>query len=357
MKLVLLASLIAAQAAPGPAPRPARLSSPEVGPDRRVTFRLAAPKATDVVVTGELLASPRPLIRGADGTWTATVGPVEPEIYHYNFIVDGVRTIDQASTTASVLEVRGQGPAFYDAQPVPHGEVRALWYQSKSLGRLRPVAVYTPPGYEESKAPLPVLYLLHGANADETAWYRLGRANFIIDNLLAGKKAKPLLVVMPFGYGAPPGDPAGQGQNTALFARDLIGDLIPFVEARFRARKDREHRALVGLSMGGGQALKVGLEHRDLFGYVAGFSSGLGRPADFPTTYASLIADPTASNKQLRLLWVGCGTEDKAFAASQAFSEFLTKNEIKHTFRQSPGAHSWMVWRRYLNEVAPLLFH
>jgi enterochelin esterase family protein len=217
--------------------------------------------------------------------------------------------------------------------------------------------VYTPPGYERgARGRFPVLYLLHGANADETAWHRLGRVDLILDNLLAAKKMKPFIVVMPFGYAVPPGTPGGQGQNTALFARDLLGDVIPAVEARYRTHRDVRHRALVGLSMGGGQALNIGLHHPELFGYLGGFSSGLGKPADFPATYASLIADPARANKDLRLLWIGCGTEDGALAGSKSFSAFLTENRIRHTFRETSGAHTWMVWRRYLQEVAPLLF-
>jgi enterochelin esterase-like enzyme len=197
---------------------------------------------------------------------------------------------------------------------------------------------------------------LHGANADENAWYRLGRANLILDNLLADRKSKPVLVVMPFGYGVPPGEPAPPGQNTAQFGRDLIEDVIPFVQSRYRAIDDRAQRAILGLSMGGGQALSIGLFHLALFSHVGGFSSGLGAVADFPKTYASLIANPDYANEKLRLLWVGCGTDDGAFAASKSFSDFLTAHRIKHTFRETSGAHTWMVWRRYLHEVAPLLF-
>jgi enterochelin esterase-like enzyme len=352
-----------AAAAPARAPR---ISSPQVSADRRVTFNVAAPRATEVLLTGEFAKGSKSFTRGPDGVWSVTIGPLEPEIYHYNVTIDGVRTIDPGnpqiktgsspSTTASILEVRGEHPAFYDGQAVPHGTVHTHWYQSKSLDSLRSALVYTPPGYERGKGRLPVLYLLHGANADETAWEKLGHANVILDNALAAKKATPFIVVMPFGYGVTPGAQGPQGQNTALFSKDLLEDLIPFIDREYRTYHDREHRALVGLSMGGGQALSIGLNHRELFAYVGGFSSGLGRPADFPRTYASLVADPRAANKQLRLVWIGCGTEDGAFAASKALAAFLEEHQIHHTFHESPGAHSWMVWRRYLNEVAPLLF-
>jgi enterochelin esterase family protein len=231
-------------------------------------------------------------------------------------------------------------------------------YRSKSLGTDRRVTVYTPPGYDRDlQTRYPVVYLLHGANADETAWFRLGRVDQILDNLQHDARSKPFIVVMPFGYGVLPGAAAKPGENTRQFGKDLIEDLVPFIESRYRAIADREHRAIVGLSMGGGEALTIGLNHLELFSHVGGFSSGLGAAAEFPKTYASLIADPQASNKKLRLLWVGCGKEDGAFAASKSFSEFLKEHAVEHTFRETSGAHTWMVWRRYLNEISPLLFH
>lgn len=356
--LIFWAAIVSAQ-------QSATVQSPEIGADRRVTFRLNAPKAQEVTLTGEFLKGGTPLVKGADGVWSVTVGPIEPEIYHYNFTVDGLRIIDPAnpnlktgstaSTLASVLEVRGDAPSFYDAQNVPHGETHMLWYHSKSLNSLRRLTVYTPPGYDRGpQTRYPVVYLLHGANADDTAWYRLGRVNFILDNLLASAKIKPFIVVMPFGYGVTPGGP--QAENTAKFGKDLVEDVIPYIEANYRAGADGDRRAIVGLSMGGGQALSIGLNNLDLFSHIAGFSSGLGNVANFPKTYENLIGRPETANRKIRLLWIGCGTEDGAFAASKAFSEFLTKHNIKHTFRESGGAHTWTVWRRYMREISPLLF-
>jgi enterochelin esterase family protein len=343
------------------------VSSPEVSAGRHVTFRILAPQAQSVLLTGEFIAGSRALERDANGLWTLTLGPIAPEIYHYNFTIDGVRTIDPGNpalktgstfnTLASVLEVKGDRPAFYDGQAVPHGEIRTHWYHSKSLNTLRRLTVYTPPGYDkETKTRYPVLYLFHGANADETAWQRLGRANLILDNLLASGTARPFLIVMPLGYGVSPGSPAPPGKNTELFGKDLREDVIPFVESTYRALADRDHRAIVGLSMGGGQALSIGLNHLELFSHVGGFSSGLGPAAEFANTYAAAIARPAGTNSALRLLWIGCGIDDGAFAASKSFSEFLTAHTIAHTFRATEGAHTWIVWRRYLNEIAPLLF-
>ena len=257
--------------------------------------------------------------------------------------------------------MRGDGPAFYDGQAVPHGEVRTHWYGSKSLNALRRLTVYTPPGYDRNvRGRYPVLYLFHGANADETAWIRLGHANLILANLLAGGKAKPFLVVMPFGYGVPPGSPpsasgGGPSDNNALFSRDLIEDVIPFIQSQYRVYTDRDHRAIAGLSMGGGESLGIGLSHLELFSYVAGFSAAL-RPAEFQKTFANLTANPQDANRKLHLLWIGCGNQDSLFAAAKSFSEFLNERKIQHTFRESTGAHTWIVWRRYLNEFAPLLF-
>ena len=343
-----------------------RVLSPEVLADHRVTFRLQAPQAREVMLTGEFLDGRKSLEQGADGMWTVTVGPIDPETYHYNFTIDGVRTIDPlnsnlktgstASTISSVLDIAGETTAFYRGQDVPHGDVRTHWYQSKSLTSLRRLTVYTPPGYDApgSQARLPVLYLFHGANADESAWIRVGRANLILDNLMAAGKIKPFIVVMPFGYGVDPnGGP--QTENTARFAKDLIDDVIPYIQSRYRTSTDRAQRAIVGLSMGGGEALTIGLNRLDLFSYVGGFSAAIGQSARFSETFAGLIADPD-TNKKLRLLWVGCGTDDSLFAPNKGFSEFLTANKVTHTFKQSGGAHTWMVWRRYLNEVSPLLF-
>jgi len=346
---------------------PPRVISPEVAPDRRVTFRLRAPKVQSVVLTGEFLKGTNNLVKGNDGVWSVTIGPLEPEIYTYNFTIEGVRTIDPGNpdvktgstpgTIGSILEIRGDSPAFYDGQSVPHGEIHTDWYESKSLKQLRRVTVYTPPGYERDQSHLPVLYLLHGANADETAWTRLGHVNLILDNLLAAQKIKPFIVVMPFGYGVDPNKSDEQKQNTARFSRDLIEDVIPFVEFHYHTETNRDQRALMGLSMGGGEALSIGLNHLELFSYVGAFSAGIGGSTNFVNTYASLIAHPETANSQLHLLWLGCGKQDAGHLKElRNFTDFLTQHKIRFTLRETEGAHTWIVWRRYLNEVSPLLF-
>jgi enterochelin esterase-like enzyme len=337
----------------------AAVRSPEVAADGRVTFRLLAPKASEVTLSGEFTTGSKPFQKDEKGIWTVTIGPIEPEIYNYNFTIDGVKTIDPGnpnvktgstpSTIQSILTVRGGQPAFYEGTAVPHGDIRTHWYHSKSLETLRRLTVYTPPGYDaNTQTRYPVLYLFHGANADETAWTRLGRVNLILDNLLAAGKTKPFLVVMPFGYGVPPGS---GGDNTAQFSRDLLEDVIPFVQAHYRAYTDRDRRAIAGLSMGGGESLAIGLNHLELFSYVAGFSAGL-RPAEFSKTFGNI----KGANEKLRLLWVGCGKQDSLMASNKAFSDLLKSQNINHVFHESEGAHTWMVWRQYLNELAPLLF-
>ena len=344
-----------------------RVVSPEIAADGRVTFRLLAPQASEVVLTGEFLEGNQPLTKASDGIWSVTVGPLEPEIYHYNFTIDGVRTIDPGnagvktgstpSTLASVLEVRGSSPAFYDGKPVPHGEIHTHWYHSKSLNALRRLTVYTPPGYDSDvRGRYPVLFLFHGANADETAWTRLGRVNLILDNLLAEGRTKPFIVVMPFGYGVTPGMPAAPGENTARVGKDVIEDVIPYIDAEYRVAPGREARAIAGLSMGGGQALAIGLNNLDVFSHVAGFSAAIGPVEDFATNYPTVVAAPRTVSDKLRLLWIGCGKEDRLYEASAAFAAFLAKNHVTHSFRSTPGAHTWTVWRRYLHELAPQLF-
>jgi enterochelin esterase-like enzyme len=336
-----------------PAPR-----SPEILPDGRVTFRIAAPNAMDVRLTGEFLKSPETLHKDDKGVWSVTVGPVSPEIYFYQFSVDGV------VMTRSRLDVPGTAPRFFDLKPVAHGVVEQRLYDSKAVQGQRRAFVYTPPNYARSSDRYPVLYLLHGAGGDETGWTENGRTNLILDNLIADGKLKPLVVVMPYGYAYPPTSPLAEGPDAMKrqrdgFNRDLIEDLIPFVQANYRVHADREHRAIAGLSMGGGQALGIGLSHTDLFSRVAGFSAALGvvtSPQAGGLDFKPLIADSKKVNERLKLLWVGCGTDDTLFNSNKQFAQLLESSSIKHTFRVSDGAHTWQVWRRYLNEVAPLLF-
>jgi enterochelin esterase-like enzyme len=349
--------------------------SPEVAPDRRVTFRLQAPEAKAVTVSGDF-GPDATLQRGADGIWSVTVGPLDPEMYVYYFVADGVRLTDPnnaqvkigyvTSTTTSLLTVPGGQPAFYDVQDVPHGEIRTLLYPSRSNGVVRELTVYVPPGYDEAPTRrYPVLYLLHGFANDHHSWHRYGRANDILDNLIAQRTIEPFLVVMPLGYGgaringdgtgiAPEG--AGQfGGDAALYERDLLEDIIPMIDRKFRTIADRRQRAIVGFSMGGGQAGRFGLGHLDMFSQIGIMSAGFGGGADTPPL-ATIAADAARSNELIDLLWIACGREDTALKGAKTLHDALQKAGIEHTYLETDGAHHWRVWRRYLRDLAPLLF-
>lgn len=379
---VVAASLAAVHAQePGMLPPGAvpAVTSPAVE-QGRVTFRLRAPEARQVKVSGDFGPDVQ-MQRDGEGVWSATVGPLAPDVYVYFFEVDGVRLPDPAnpqvkigyvvSTTTSIVEVPGDGPAFHDVQDVPHGEIRTLLYKSRSNGTVRELNVYLPPGYDDSaRRRYPVLYLLHGFANDHHSWHRYGRANDILDNLLARQAIKPFIVVMPLGYGGasvngdgngiPPANAGAFGGDFALYERDILEDIIPLIDRRFRTLANRENRAIVGFSMGGMQAGRFGLGNLDTFSYVGIMSAGLlGNPAagaGGPDVIASLAGNAAAVNRKLKLLWIACGVEDTAMAGARRTHEALLQAGIQHTFLETPGAHHWRVWRRYLHELAPLLF-
>jgi enterochelin esterase-like enzyme len=346
--------------------RAPELKSPEISADRRVTFRLSAPKATEVRVTGDLSNTPIPLTKNEKGLWSATIGPLDPDLYSYRFNVDGMTVVDPSNQTrpATSLDVRGGAIMPYDLRSVAHGTVVARHYASKTLDLTRRAYIYTPPGYEKSNAKYPVLYLLHGAGSDESAWVEGGRANLILDNLMADGKLKPLIVVMPYGYAYLPTHPSASGTDAMKrqrsgFDRDLTDDLIPFIQANYQTYTDREHRAIAGLSLGGGQALGTGLSHQDLFSRVAAFSPAIGAVTSAEAGALDLraqVADVKKTNDRLKLLWVGCGTDDTLYKSVEGFAQSLQSMGVKSTWRSTGGAHTWLVWRKYLAEVAPLLF-
>jgi enterochelin esterase-like enzyme len=348
-----------------PAPRPRRIVSPELGPDGRVTFRLRAPRASEVLVRGLFFQDRLPLTRDASGDWSGTVGPVEPGLYEYSFSVDGLSIVDPANPhiqparapEVSILEVPATPPLVTAFQDVPHGTVHVHHYRASALeGRPRRIHVYTPPGYERAGGGrLPALYLLHGSGDNDATWSVYGRAPFILDNLLAQRKARPMVIVMTDGHPPrPPEPPAGDPRpdDTQRFLQELLADVVPLVERSYRVRTDAGGRAIAGLSMGGRQALAAGLNHPDRFAWVAAMSSSIP-PAD---TIAGALADPAAINKKLRWLWIACGEADGGFQRNQAFATQLQEKGIHHVWRPSPGAHQWPVWRAYLAEIAPLLF-
>lgn len=256
-------------------------------------------------------------------------------------------------------------PAYLQVRAgIPHGTVQSVAYKSKSLGTDRKMVVYTPPGYEQSATRYPLLYLLHGAGSDETTWTQRGSAHVILDNLIADGKMKPLVVVMPFGLAAPRaagqrGDAAENKMQREGFLKDFIEDVLPFVDSKYRVYADRDHRAIGGLSLGGAQALAIGLTHLDLFSRIAAFSPAMGasnNPATGGVDFESVLADTARINGQVKFLWVSCGTEDTLFKSVGDFSDQLSNHKIEHLYRVTGGAHTMPVWQRNLNDVAPMLF-
>ena len=370
-------------AAPGQAPAPPgrgggrgpQLVTPEVKPDKTVTFRFRAPNAKEVTLIGELDGRTYPMTRDDAGIWSVTIGPLAPDVYNYQFNVDGTIAMDPINPAvklgfggfppANMFEIPGD--EFDDAREVPHGTVRVETYHSKSLGVPRTIWVYTPPGYDSGSARYPVFYLLHGSGNTDSSWILTGRANYILDNLIAEGKTKPMIVVTPFGYArqgvnlaperpiaapapAGPGTPPGGG----LVGKDLLEDVIPFVEQKFRTLKDADNRAIGGLSMGGGHSVAIGFPNIDKFHAIVIMSAGAQNAEQ---NYPQFFKESAATNKKLKLLWVGVGKDDKlVMAGSTALRDALTKNGIKHTYRETEGRHEWVVWRHHLREVAPLLF-
>ena len=347
----------------GNAPPPVKYC--EVLADRRVTFRLRAPQATQVAVTGDFVQGAQLLQRGDDGVWSVTLGPLNPAIYSYNFRVNGVGVLDPVnpmikqgeSGSASMFEVPGDKPAPYDWQPVPHGTVHVNWYYSKTLETPRRIDVYTPPGYEAGPSTYPVLYLLHGSGDTETGWTNIGRADMILDNLIAAGKAKPMIVVMPYGRARRDVylGPIDTQPDANAFEGDLLRDVLPFAEKLYRVSGRPEDRGIAGLSMGGGQAMRIGLHHLELFHSVGMFSAGI-RGQDFEEQFKDLVADPAATNKKLKVLYIACGKADALFPASEQFHQMLDKHQVRNTFVPSEEGHVWRNWRNYLADLFPRLF-
>jgi enterochelin esterase family protein len=345
------------------------LTSPEVHPDGHITFRLRAPDAKDVSVHCEGSKVSK-MAKDDSGVWSVSTEPLEPDIYVYSFNVDGLRVIDLSNplikynllNTDSQVHVPGPSTLPWEINDIPHGQIHRHFYKSAVGGDQRDFMVYTPPGYDPSaKKRYPVLYLLHGYSDDTSAWTAVGCANVILDNLIARHEAKPMVIVMPLGYGTMDVIRAGwQGtrrrdlweENYSKFRQTLLDEVMPQVEKAYQLSNKPGDRAIAGLSMGGSESLLVGLNTLDRFGWVGAFSSG-GLSTNLPAKFPKLDA---SANRQLNLLWVACGKEDGLFANNEAFHKWLDSKDVKHTWVASPGAHSFRVWRRYLAQFAPLLF-
>jgi enterochelin esterase-like enzyme len=362
----------AQQAKPAPAHPPQRpewLVTPEVHPDNSVTFRFLAPNAQEVKLEREG-AEPVPMQKDEQGVWSVTTAPLAPDYYGYSILVDGVRYLDPYNhlavpnllTPANAVHVPGPASLPWELNDVPHGEVHHHFYKSAVAGDDRDYYVYTPPGYDAAaKKTYPVLYLLHGFSDDASGWTAVGHANVILDNLIAQGKAKPMIVVMPLGYGTMEIIRLGWGawdhhdvrdQNFSKFREALLTEVMPKAESEYRVTKDRSVRAIAGLSMGGSESLLTGLNNLDEFAWIGAFSSG-GIPDAFEKDFPTLDAK---ANQQIRLLWIACGTEDHLITVNRNLREWLKSKGVQHTDIETPGMHSWMVWRRNLAEFAGLLF-
>jgi enterochelin esterase-like enzyme len=359
---------ISQNARPQEPPQTMPVVSPEVHPDHTATFRLRAPNAKEVQVLIDT-QQPQAMTKDDQGVWSITTAPMEPDYYGYSFMVDGVRTMDASNhllkpnylLPRNEVHIPADGLSW-EIGDTPRGVIHHHFYRSKIIGDDRDYYVYTPPAYDEkSSTPYPVLYLLHGFSDDASAWSAAGRANVILDNLIAQGKAKPMVIVMTLGYGAPEILTRGTGgfrdtdlrdRNFSRFSEALFKEVIPQVESAYHLSSKREDRAIAGLSMGGAESLLTGLNNLDKFAYVASFSAG-GLPDNFDADFPKLTAD---ANKQLNLLWVACGTDDGLIATNRNFRKWLASKNIQHVDIETPGAHTWQVWRRNLTSVAPLLF-
>jgi enterochelin esterase family protein len=355
---------------PPPAPP---VTSPELTADRQLTFRVLAPKAAVVKLTSSDLpglGQGKDMAKGTNDVWTVSVGPVAPGSYRYNFSVDGVAVIDPRNPKTSESNentwslVHVAGADWQDTQDVPHGAVGQVTYWSSTLKKFRRMHVYTPPGYEAGADKYPVFYLLHGAFDSDNSWSTVGRAGFILDNLIAAGKAKPMVVVMPHGHTGP--FSFGRGSMSGEFEPEFVTDIMPLVEQRYRVRTDRAIRALAGLSMGGAHTLNIGIPNLGKFAYLGVYSSGIfgivqrpGSPAPQGPTFEEKhksILDDVKLRDGLKLFWFATGKDDFLVETSRKTVEMFKGHKFEVIYKETDGAHTWDKWRDYLNEFAPQLF-
>jgi enterochelin esterase family protein len=373
--------------APGRGQQGPAVVSPEVLPDRRITFRLLAPQAETVRLTGSDIpgvGSGTAMTKNENGVWEVTLGPVEPGAYRYTFNINGVPVVDPRSPAISESNnnvwslVAVPGSDLMDTRNVPHGAVASVPYYSTALSKFRRMHVYTPPGYELGRDKFPVFYLLHGAGDCDDSWTSVGRAGFILDNLIAAKRARPMIVVMPAGHTRPFGmgfapPRAGSTPPPDEFVQDFVTDIMPYVEKNYRTLNDRQHRAIAGLSMGGSQTLNIAIPHLDMFAYIGVYSSGLFGIVGPPRAASAAPAAPAGTGfpweeqhqseldnaglkKGLKLFWFSTGKDDFLLATTRATVDMFKKHGFDPVFAESSGGHTWLNWRNYLIEFAPQLF-
>ena len=356
-----------------------RVVSPDIKSDNSVTFSLYAPEATNVTLNGSWMAqgTTGTFEKNSEGVWSITVGPLEPSMYHYNLIVDGVRAIDPGNPKAqrdgvnyaSTLIIPGTGSEIFEVNNVPHGALSKVWYNSPSLGLYRRMYIYTPPGYEENNEKYPVLYLLHGGGGDEDTWSSLGRANYILDNLIAQGKAKPMIVVMTNGNSDQTAAitdrklaPTAGAMNTMasnVFPNSLINDVMPYIEKNYRTINNKENRAIAGLSMGGLQTQIISANNPGLFDYMGVFSMGIQMELGEVTTNLIKSYDENldkVKRNNYKLFYIAVGVEDFVYEGVKLLREKLDEHDFKYIYNETSGGHTWANWRNYLSDFAPRLF-
>lgn len=366
--LLVMAMLSLAGFTAGQPPRGPLVISPQVNPDKTVTFRYLAPSAQDVRLNAQFEKAPLPMVKDSIGIWSVTAGPVKPDIYPYSFLVDGIQVMDPGNVAffpneffkASLVDIPGDTPLIHSLQDVPHGTVTYTMFRSGTMkGIARPLVVYTPPGYESNPGrKYPVLYLISGTTDTEETWYKVGRANLILDNLIAQGKAEPMIIVMPYGNNfIPISGPASPDvvPMYQTFSNELINDIIPFCESNFRIISDREHRAVAGFSRGGGQTLWAGLSNTDKFAYICCFSAYLTKEV-FEQNFSAFYSNPDDTNKRMKLFWLSVGNEDFLYPQAVEFMDLLKSKGISTKTLITGGGHTWMNCKLFLSEAAPLLF-
>ena len=360
-------------------PRGPIVISPQVLPDKKVTFRYLAPSAKDVKLGGSQFgANQVPMIKDSIGIWSVTLGPIRPDIYPYSFNVDGVTVMDPANEDyfpnerfkASLADVSGFTPLIHAMRDVPHGSVNYECYSSVQ-GTTGTVVVYTPPGYEKnSTKKYPVFYLISGTTDTEETWFKVGKTNFILDNLIAEGKANPMIIVMPYGNiaarvaeqtgGTKPADPIGRESTDAMirmksFSDDLVNNIIPYIDKNYRTIPNKDNRAIGGFSRGGGQTLRTAFWNMDKFSWICCYSAYLP-PKEMESSFQNIVADPTTTNKMLKMLWVSVGNEDFLYNDTAEFLNYLNSKKINYKSLITGGGHSWMNTKVFLAETAQLLF-
>jgi enterochelin esterase-like enzyme len=377
--VLLLVMLFISSFTMGQPPRGPLVVSPQVHSDGKVTFRYQAPNAKEVKLGGQFEKGLIPMVKDANGIWTVTVGPVKPDIYPYNFVVDGVSVMDPANEAffpnerfkGSLVDIPGETPLIHTKKNVPYGAVTYEYYPSVS-GTTGSLVVYTPPGYDKNaNKKYPVFYLISGTTDTEETWFKVGRTNVILDNLIAEGKATPMIIVMPYGNvearlaaqktdGTKPADPSGRESVEAVnrsknFENDLVNNIIPYIDKNYRTINHKDSRAIGGFSRGGGQTLRTAFGNMDKFSWICCYSAYLS-PQEMERSYKSIYENSGNTNKQLKLFWISVGKEDFLYNQTVEFMDFLKTKNVNYKSLVTDGGHTWMNTKVYLAETAQLLF-